>query len=257
MRTSPLAYRQNALHPRAATATMTLGSAIHAAVLEPAVFAVTYSEFDGRRGTKAHDEWQAEHPGMVDLKPDEWEQCMGAAHAVRRAIQGRQARRIMRVCRAEATLRWDDPVSHTRCKARPDLVGPRVLADLKTTTSVDEHTFCRLAGDMGYHGKMAFASKGLDAIGSRPEEVYIIAVEQKAPHDVGVFELDAATLERSERDVDHYLSRLQECRRRRSWPGRYQNIERLDIADYQFEPEAFLEDTDISGIGLQLVPRGA
>lgn len=256
VRTSPLAYRENLLNPKPATPTMQLGSAIHAAALEPELFAATYAVFDGRRGTKAHEEWQVEHPGMIDLKPDEWEACEGAARAIHKGIQGRQARRIMRFCKCEVTLRWDDPATRIRCRARPDLVGPGLLADLKTTASVDEHTFSRLAGDLGYHGKMAFACMGLSAVGRYPESVFLIAVEQKPPHDVGVFELDEETRERSERDVAHYLSRLQECRRRRRWPGRYENPVRLDVAEYQFEPEGLLDEFDIADVGLVLAPKG-
>lgn len=243
IRTSPLDFRHNLLHPKPATAKMNLGSAIHAATLEPHVFEATYGVYDGKRGTNAYAEWQEDNPGRIDLKPDEWEQVLGAAHAVRRALQGKQARRILRVCKAEVTLRWTDPTTRTRCKARPDLVGPGVLADLKSTGSVDEHTFGRLSGDMGYHGKMAFASLGLEALGRYPAAVFIIAVEQTAPHDVAVFELDAATRDRAESDVAHYLRTLQACRRAKRWPGRYQNVMRLDIGDWNFEPEEFGEFT--------------
>lgn len=253
-RTSWLEFRDRLLNPRPATAAMDLGSAIHCAVLEPEVFASRYAVFDGRRGTTAHGEWQAEHIGMVDLKPAEWEQCMGAAWAVHEGAQGRQARRIMRFCRAELSLRWTDPHSRVLCKARPDLVGPHVLADLKTTGSVDARKFGRLAGDLGYHGKMAFASMGLEAMGRRPDDVYIIAVEQTAPHDVGVFRLCDGDRDNAEIEVGRLLAGLQECRRKRRWPGRYQNTELLDLPAWTFEREL---DNDISDLGFALAIRDA
>jgi len=122
MQTSPLAYRENLLNPKPSTAAMDLGSAMHAIVLEPETFFATYGMFEGRRGTKAHQEWQEEHPGMSDLKPDDWERCLGVAEAVTSLRQGKQARRLLRGTQREVSLRWIDPDTHIRCKARPDIV---------------------------------------------------------------------------------------------------------------------------------------
>lgn len=252
MRRSALAYREHMLNPKPPTATMALGSAMHAAVLEPDLFAATYAVYDGRRGTNAYAEWQAEHPGMVDLKPDEMEQCEGVAAAIHSGIQGKHARRILRVCRAEVSVRWVDPWTRIRCKARPDLVGPRVLADLKTTTSVDEHKFGRLSGEMGYPGKMAFALMGLEAVGVKVDDVYIIAVEQTPPHDVGVFRIDDTDMERARTEAERLLRMLKECRKLRRWPGRFLNVELLDLPPWTFEDDSY----DISDVGLVLAPKG-
>ena len=249
MRTSPLDYRENVLNPKPATATMFLGSAIHCAALEPELFESTYAVFGGRRGTNAYTEWQAEHPGMTDLKPSEYEQCMGATEALYRGIQGKHARRLLRVCRKEVSLRWVDPWTRIRCKARPDLVGPGVLADLKTTGSVDASKFGRLAGDLGYPGKMAFALMGMEALGIKPADVYIVAVEQTPPHDVGVFRMDDSDLERARAEVERLLRLLKECRRARRWPGRFANVEMLDLPPWTFDDgHADIDITDAGSI---------
>ena len=252
MDTSGLAYRENLLNPPPPTPIMGLGSAMHAAILEPEEFEARYAVFDGRRGTKAHQEWRAEHIGVTDLKPDEWDQVMGAAGAVHRSRQGRLARRILRHSRKEVTLQWTDSDTRIRCKARPDIVGPTILADLKTTSSVDPRKFGRLAGDMVYHGKMAFAAMGLREIGHPVERVTIIAVEQKPPHDVGVFDVCPGDLERSEQHVANLLQELKTCRRRRIWPGRCENTQVLDLPPWLFE-----SDNDISDLGMHLEVRGA
>lgn len=245
MDTSALAYRENLLNPPPSTAVMDLGSAMHAAILEPEEFHARYAIFDGRRGTKAHQEWQDENPGVTDLKPDEWDQVMGAAEAVHSRRQGKLARRILRHARTEVTLQWTDPDTHVRCKARPDIIGPTILADVKTTGSVDPRRFGRLAADMVYHGKMAFAAMGLREIGHPVERVTILAVEQKPPHDVGVFDICQGDLERSEQHVANLLSQLKTCRRRRIWPGRCENTQVLDLPPWLFE-----SDNDISDLGI-------
>jgi len=264
MDTSALQYHDDLLSPPEATATMRLGTAIHTAVLEPEMFAAEYGLFDGRRGTKAYDEWQAEHPGMADLKPDEWEQCMGAAYAVHRAGHGREARRTMRGCRREPSLVWTDPMTGIRCKARPDLVRfaqkrsggitPWILADMKTTTTVDARKFGRTAAELLYHGKMAFARRGLETIfGSPPLSVEIIAVEQKRPHDIGVFPLYPDVLYAGDQLVTKLLRQLQTCRKRRTWPGRYQDQE--PVALY-FPAWALASDTDLSDLGIAFEVKG-
>jgi len=256
MATSPLEFRERQRNPRPPTATMNLGSAIHCAVLEPEKFDAEYAMFEGRRGTKAHHEWQAEHPGVTDLKPDEWDQVMGAAAAVLTGSQGREARAILRGSRREVSYRWLDPLTHVRCKARPDVVRfsresrngkiiPWKLSDLKSTGSVDERTFGRLAASMLYHGKMAFAAMGLEALyGVAPLETSIIAVEQKPPHDVQVFDLTQEVLDAGEQLARDLLIRLKACRRNHSWPGRYGGRRPLDFPVYAL-PVGDLFDGDI------------
>ena len=253
MDTSPLKFRDEQLDPSPPSAIMTLGSAIHCVILEPSKFADEYAMFDGRRGTNAYADWQAEHPGVVDLKPDEWQQCMGAGEAVHRLRQGRDARRLIRGSRHEVSLFWTDPATGIRCKARPDIVRltrmrdgrlfPMELADVKTTTTIDARTFGRLSAGMLYHGKMAFAMRGLEAIfGAAPYRVSIIAVEQKRPHDVAVFPVDPDILYAGDQLVTKLLHQLKTCRKRRTWPGRYAEPVPLDFPEYALPADSDYSD---------------
>ncbi len=251
LHTSPLHYREGLTNPKPPTPPMLLGTAIHTAILEPALFEAEYALWpDAKRG-KAYEEFKVEHEGQSILNAEEWQKCMGAAWAVHRSRQGREARRIMRGCKREATLQWIDPDTRVRCKARPDLIGKNVLADVKTTTSTDARKFGRLAGDMLYHGKMAFAAMGLDVLGHPVERVTIIAVEQSPPHDVGVFDIDDAALAMAGDMVCDLLQKLKRCRKRRSWPGRCENTQVLDLAPWLFEP-----DTDLTDLGIAFEARG-
>lgn len=258
MAVSPLEFHERLHNPTEPTAAMDLGSAIHCAVLEPEQFDATYTYYDG-----AHNgyEWEAvkagaAEAGMTVLSVKEWEQCLGAAEAFWTKPQGREARKLMRGARREVSYRWTDPVTHVRCKARPDVVrfsrmgrGGRIipwkLADLKTTSSVDERTFGRLAASMLYHGKMALAYMGLETIyGIAPLETSIIAVEQKPPHDVQVYTLDEEVMEAGAFLAGRLLDQLKNCRLNRTYPGRYGGRRRLDFPVYAL-PVGDLFDGDI------------
>lgn len=249
MGTSPLAYHEAVTNPKPPSATMELGSAIHTAILEPELFEAEYAMYDGRKGTKAYAEWLEQQAADVTvLSVEQYAQCMGAAEAVWCKPQGREARRVLRGARREVSIRWTDPVTRIRCKARPDIVrfgrcsqgatiqqvAPTMLADVKTTSSVDARKFGKIAADLGYDGKMAFARMGLEVMpgGWYVDEVKIIAVEQKPPHDVAVFDVTEEVLGAGEAKVCEYLARLKTCRRRRSWPGRYTGSQPLDFPRY-------------------------
>jgi hypothetical protein len=248
MHQSPLAYQQNLWDPKAATRGMDNGSAIHTAVLEPELFDESYTWWDGIQNGY---EWEgvkagAEAAGMTVLKPEQWQACTDAAKAVHLLRQGREARRVMRGCQREVTLRWIDPRTHIRCKARPDLVGAHVLADVKTTTTVEARKFGRLAGDRLYHGKMAMALMGLRELGKRIDVVRVIAIEQAAPHDVAVYYLTQDQLDAGIDLVNELLAKLKLCRRKRSWPGRQEHEQPLELAPWLLPSE-----NDIEGMGIK------
>ena len=242
-RTSMLAYHEGLTADKQPTPLMIVGSAIHAAVLEPHIFDAEYVLYEGRKSGGPWETFKAEHPGATVLNPEQYEQVMGAAWAVLHGRQGREARSVMRRCKREVTLRWVDPATHIRCKARPDLVRRGLLADLKTTGSAEKRKFGRLAGELGYHGKMAFAAMGLRTLGVPFERVAVIAVEQKPPHDIGVFDIGEEDLALSEDMVSNLLAKVKECRRRRIWPGRYEGAQALDLVPWLFEDETDYSDT--------------
>jgi len=261
MGTSPLAYHEAVTTPKPPSATMELGSAIHTAILEPELFEAEYAMYDGRKGTKAYAEWlEQQAAGVTVLSVEQYAQCMGAAEAVWCKPQGREARRVLSGARREVSIRWTDPETRIRCKARPDIVRyhrvlttvDRVrtvdLADVKTTASVDARKFGKIAADLAYDGKMAFAGGGLRALGYTVRAVKIIAVEQKPPHDVAVYDVTAEVLDAGEAKVREYLARLKTCRRRRSWPGRYTGSQPLDFPRYA------LPDNDM-GDEIEIISR--
>jgi len=248
---SPLRYRYATTHPAEDTAAMALGRLIHTATLEPELLGEYAVWTGGSRRTNAYKEWLAEQGDREAVTLAEYEQAAGAAAAV---WKHREARRLLRGGRTEVVLQWVDPETHVRCKARLDHLRGAVLTDLKSTADIDARTFGRTAQRLGYHGKLAFYRMGIAALGLAPGPAYIIAVEQTPPHDVAVYEVDEDTLFVGGLEARALLARLKECRRRRRWPGRYPDVERLAFPEWALP--AATDYTDISDLGFALEVRG-
>ena len=249
MARSPLHYQHRLTTPREDTSRMAFGRAIHTAVLEPDRFPLDYVVFEGpRRAGGVWDEFKAVHAGKTILKLEEYETCLD----VRDAVRGhRVARRLLRYGKPEVALQWVDPITRMKCKARLDWLRGDVLTDLKSTGDVENRTFGRLSARMAYHCQLAFYRMGLIATGHKPAPVRIVAVEVDAPHDVAVLAVDEDVLYAGEMEVRRLLRMVKTCRRKRRWPGRYEEEESLDFPEWALAP-----DTDLTGLGIHFEVRG-
>lgn len=236
MGASPLHYHHRLTEPREDTPRMSMGRAVHTAVLEPDRFALEYAVWSGpRRAGKEYEAFVAANPGRTILRVDEYERCL----AMRDAVRGnRDARKLLRRGKPEVVLKWVDPWTRLRCKARLDWLDRGALTDLKTTADIDAHDFGRLAGRMAYHGQLAFYRSGLDALDHPAAPVRILAVEADPPHDVGVFRLPDEVLDAGRDMVDELLAKVRKHRNARRWPGRYQGEQLLEL------PPWMLTDSD-------------
>ena len=242
MAKSPLHYKYGLTTPRPDSPAMRLGRAIHTAVLEPDLFPVEWTLYDGRRAGNAWTEFAAVNADKGILTVDEYDTVL----AVRDAVHSHKvARRLLRGGRSEVTLQWIDPVTRIKCRARLDHLRGNVLTDLKSTKDIDNRSFGRLAANMGYAGQLAFYRLGLVATGHDLAPVRIIAVESSAPHDVGVFSVDEDVLEVGVMEVRKLLHQLKTCRRLRRWPGRYPDEESLLYPEWALPSASDYSDVTI------------
>jgi len=229
MAKSPLHYQHRLTTPRTDSAAMRLGRAVHMATLEPDAFPLHWTLYDGRRAGNVWAEFAAVNADKGILTVDEYETVLAIRDAVHRH---KVARRLLRYGKSEVTLRWVDPVTRVKCKARLDHLRGDALTDLKSTKDIDNRTFGRLAANMGYAGQLAFYRLGLLATGHDLAPVRIIAVESVAPHDVAVFTVDEDVLEVGVMEVRKLLHQVKTCRSRRRWPGRYPDEESLQYPEW-------------------------
>lgn len=217
--------RHALLHARDETTALAVGSALHAAVLEPERFAAEYAvppKVDKRTnaGKAEWAEFEAANEGKTRLTHDEY----AAAVDMSRAILDHPLARKMLTGNgfSESVIVWQDPETRQACKARIDRITSlnmwTVVVDIKTTARRASE-FDRCIGDYGYHIQAAFTLDGLNELQPHERRFLNIVVEKAPPHCVAVVEMDATTIEEGRQAYAHALRRYQECEENQHWPG--------------------------------------
>lgn len=226
------------------TRSMLLGRAAHTAILEPDRFLDQYVMFGGesRRG-KAWEEFAEQNAGKEILKLDEYKLAL----AMRDAVEAHPvAVSLLSSGAAEETIQWRDDKSAIECKGRVDWVDAsrRIFVDVKTAADIAAPIFSAAAARLGYHGQIAFYRRGLEALHGSTFDGYLIAVENKAPHDVAVYRYDEDVLYSADCEIGELLARVAECRASGEWPGQYPGETTLYL------PAWAQQDEGISGLDL-------
>lgn len=225
LKESPLMYHWRKTHPAPSSPAMTLGSAVHCAVLEPNKFVEQYAVYDGpvRRG-KAWDKFVEEHADSEILTKDEYD----TAARIGDAVLSSEARELLRGGSAEIVQTWIDEATGVPCKGRLDYVAPGTIVDLKTARDIDPRRFPRAAARLLYHGQLAFYHDGAIPVGG-PLDVYIIAVQNHEPWDVAIYQLTWETLEYGRALYRRLLHTLLACQASDFWPGCCPTIRPLEL----------------------------
>lgn len=249
MRDSPLAYRHALSVPRQDTTALALGRVTHTIVFEPEKFGAEFVIWTGgRRAGKAWDDFVAEHEGLTIVKPEEIDQAVAMADAVKRHPL---AQPYLIGGLFEQPITWTDPDTGLQCKARPDSMQPhrKTLVDLKSAVSIEGRRFGNAAARYGYHCQLAHYANGIErALGWRPEHVKLIAVEKTAPHDVAVFSLTEDDIYAGHVEVCELLQKLRAHMDAKTWPGRYVEEQALQLPAWLFLDD----DADADGFGLTI-----
>lgn len=191
---SPLHYWCRFLDPNRVppqpTPAMEFGSAVHAAVLEPEVFAAEYAKApDLPKTTKAGKEaWAAAaQPGIKLLKSDEWSQIQSIEAAL--SAHPMASKVLQSPGRSEASFFAIDPATDLEIKCRPDhLTDSGWVIDLKTTQDASLAGFGKSIANFRYHVQAAHYLTVLElATGIRPKGFIFVAVEKTYPFAIQVF----------------------------------------------------------------------
>jgi hypothetical protein len=132
----------------------------------------------------------------------------------------------------ERRIEWT--VAGRACAGTPDVVAAdgSWLTDLKTTVNAEPGWFSRHASGMGYLAQLAWYADGLTAAGlAAPQSAFVVAVENKAPFAVTVFELTPRALDIGRRTYRLWLERLLICEKTGSWPAYAMSVIPLDIPE--------------------------
>lgn len=229
---SALHYRYRLTQPPEETPSLSLGTAVHVAVLEPELFEKAYvlepldvaADNVKPRATKAYKEAVAEleQGGRTVLRKETMEQVRAMAAAVHDHVEA--AALLKRCPERELTMLWN---IGRPCRGRLDMLGEtargRAVGDLKTTRSLKDFSPWAVTR-FGYHRQAAWYEEGLRALDRGVDHYYLLAVESDPPYDVGVFAFEPeARIAGAERNAE-LIRRLVHAEETGIWPGQFPKV---------------------------------
>lgn len=132
------------------------------------------------------------------------------------------ANTVLQQIKAEQTILWEDPETGALCKCRPDGESTRTgyLIDIKSTEDASPYGFGKSVANYRYDVQAAYYTDGYEhAHGIRPEGFVFIAIEKKAPYNVGVYFTTDEIMAVGRRKYQKNLTTYQECKLANKWPG--------------------------------------
>jgi hypothetical protein len=238
------------------TAALSLGRAIHSAVLEPDDFAKRYllaerceamKKTDGKRCSNmgivydgaqgwfcgVHGSTAQADPTVTILTPDDYARTIKVRDSV---FAHRASKLLPQTGQRELSLAWTDETTGTLCKARFDGFSPAiaggVVVDIKSTRDASPLAFERSIFSYGYHRQGALYLEGAKALGFAAEHFAIIAVEKEPPFAVAIYRLTEGALDAGAEQIRPLLARYAECIERDEWPGYSQDVQDIALPNY-------------------------
>lgn len=251
---SPAHYMAAKLAPREETPALVLGTAVHAAVLEPDRFLAEYvatPAFDRRTkaGREVFAEFQVENAGKTLIAQEQYETAL----AIRDAVYAHPvAKRLLVGGRAEQSAYWEQEIAYSNpmlCKCRPDYLRPDgLIVDLKTTEDARADHFLRSVVNYRYYVQQAWYQRGLSLacrgastedgvmptealyLSEEGENAFIfLAVEKQPPYGIGVYLLPPELAEQGRIEMEQDLALYASCMRSGTWPGYAESVQVLDM----------------------------
>jgi len=207
------AHAMAALRNREETASQRLGTALHAALLEPAKFEAQIAiapECDRRTkdGKATWEAFQLQAEGRTVITADQGESLAGMVEAVKGSKAAAGLLRMANV--REVSVFATDPLIGLPIKARLDAWAPgdrgEFIVDIKTTSGLASRSeFERTLASYGYGAQAAFYMRVARAAGLKVSEFIFIAVETSDPYGVGCYALDEEIVALFEPEVDRAI----------------------------------------------------
>lgn len=245
---SPAHYRAA---PWTETAALRLGTAAHAAVLEPERFAADFAVWDRRtdsgrsapRSGKAWDAFQAEHAGRTIITESERAQAQAIAASVRSDLT---AMRYLRAGDPEVTMLWD--LHGRRLKGRADWITEvdrePVVVGLKTSRDCRPGPFGVQAARLGYHMQWAWYADGFKAITGRTPRMVEVVVESTRPYAVATYHITDDVLDVGRDHIARLLDLLDVCEQSGLWPGPVTGEMDLELPPWAYGESLEITDAD-------------
>jgi hypothetical protein len=189
--------------PKEMTDAMMFGKAFHEFILEPEQFKKHFVCKPPRVllknvGRAMYDAYKAqceelENTNMIVLDDEDFLRLNAMKEAL---LAYPEARELLEGGIVEQSYFWRDEDSGLMLKARPDIVHPNLIVDLKTCADASRHAFQRSIVDGGYHIQGAMVREARSILeGRMVNNVINIAIETKYPYAIGVYIIGEYSLE--------------------------------------------------------------
>lgn len=244
---SPAHYKYKV--PVVQTRPMQMGSAIHAAILEPEVFSREYMMLP-----EIKDRRQAEYRKAKEVYGEErvftGSDCQHIKDMQTAVYAHSEARRLLEQDGySELSGIVRDPVTGVLCRHRFDrlAVVDGWAVDLKKTQDASPDGFSKSVANYRYHVQAAFYLDQYEWItGERLKGMKFIAVEEKPCHGVGVYYLDDGSLHIGREAYRKNLNTYAECLNTEKWDCYAQDSQMISLPNWALAAyENELEDGGI------------
>lgn len=230
------AYIDPERKPREESDAMFVGTAIHAAVLEPDEFDSTYlpaPKIDRRtkegKAMAADLEAMAIEQKRLLIDEEDYKACL----AIRDQVRLHPAAKVLFGDGvAEQSGYWTDDETGILCRVRPDWLRTDICVDVKSTEDASPQEFRRSIVKWRYHVQAAWYLDGLAAIG-HPVDAFIFCVfEKKRPYASAFYYADADMIEIGRREYRKNLRIFADCLSSDRWPGYSTEIQSISLPQW-------------------------
>jgi exodeoxyribonuclease VIII len=233
---SPSHYKNK---PSEETKPQFMGTATHAACLEPDRFAEHYvvamaSEFKDRRaaGFKAFRE-EHEEAGKIVLMEKEANHVYGMRDAL---AADPEASRLLKGAQFETSCYANDPVTGELCRVRADIISESGwVVDLKKCEDARPFAVAKAIANYDYHIQDPFYQDVFTwaSPDSPPKGFAFIFVEEKPPHAIKVYVLREIDRDRGRAEYRRLLNIYHECRKTDNWPAYNTDPQFIDLPSWK------------------------
>lgn len=269
LRKSPAHYYHYKTSKEAPTPAMEFGSAFHAFILEPELFASVYAVVDEailaesltslddyktaatQLGVKFEamnkDELKlaikaADAESKFKFREDEYSRLYGAKIILKpEQVQSLEqmkasvtshlgAAGMLRSGEAESSLFWTDEITGINCRIRPDWLFDGGIADLKSCCSASNTDFQKAISNFGYDIQAAFYIDGMKAVTGKSVDFFFIAVEKTAPYTTACYKASQEMIEVGRAKYREALELIKWCQKNEQYPG-YQPNGEIEVID--------------------------
>ncbi len=218
---SPEHFRAYLDGARKETPAKFFGTAIHARLLEPEVFAKEYVVAPS--GDKRSKEYKAFDIANANQQILSAEQMAAIEGIGRKVAKHKSAATLLRAGRKEHTLIWQDAATGIWIKIRPDCLctdfDTGICLDLKSTENASAEAFVRSCVKYDYDLQAAVYLEGLRTIFGRDFDFSFLAFEKNEPYGVALYGAPEEMLKRGYRRFREALGIFRECGETGCWPG--------------------------------------